>query len=116
MHVAEFEKHFALLDEEARKADPEVLEQHRALTAALGGGRPPNDLRPTVLVPARRRLPERVSRTSDEDGTVWVSWRWQGVGVEEWGGARARSHNFCRRRPHPADSSLTDGAVVPHRG
>ncbi len=40
MHVAEFEKHFALLDEEARKADPEVLEQHRALTAALGGGAP----------------------------------------------------------------------------
>ena len=28
------------LDEEARKADPEVLEQHRALTAALGGGAP----------------------------------------------------------------------------
>lgn len=40
VHVAEFEKHFALLDEEARKADPEVLEQHRALTAALGGGAP----------------------------------------------------------------------------
>ena len=38
--AAEFEKHFALLDEEARKADPEVLEQHRALTAALGGGAP----------------------------------------------------------------------------